>query len=43
MSDKYDKRIIKIIKRWMYDDDADDDDDDDSVCIMKLYGPCIIL
>jgi hypothetical protein len=31
MSGKYEKKIIKIIKRWVYDED---DDNDDSICII---------
>jgi hypothetical protein len=31
------KKIIKMIKTWMYDDEVnndDDDDDDDRICII---------
>jgi hypothetical protein len=34
MSGKYEKKIIKIIKMWMYDDEVNDDDDDDHISII---------
>jgi hypothetical protein len=36
MSGKYEKKIIKIIKIWMYDDEVNYDDDDNRY----LYHLC---
>jgi hypothetical protein len=31
------KKIIKIIKKWMYDDEVDEDDDDDDARICIIF------